>query len=756
MTVAHVGSTGTTTTATAYGTTSTTVAYTSVAVGRMAIIVASTKLSTATWSAVTGFTQIVDGTGGTGASSSTTGTTRIGVWYRILDGSETGSVTVATTGGVATTAAMSVYSKTRNTWMVPFGVTSSDTTDGTNPTGTAAAWTKTLIPADMLIAAYAGEEGSTTVPSANTLTQTSATFGTRTHRNYRNNSSGTTNTLTSWDGTVTTANNTNALTTTLTWTVSTAGAFAAVVLRDYQTTLSNTLDGGTDTVTISTGNSGGGSGNAFDFVQIPATASAVYTAANKARGTLGAAVSSGSTPGITYLQYSTSINGGSDVPIYARVRYKVTALPAAQFRLAVIAGGDGSFQGDYRLNTDGTIGLYTGTGTLVSATTATITANQWFDLGFAITVFSASVGVSELKLYLNPSSNTATETETSGSINTLRNGGLNALQVGVLTSTVASQPIYIDDIQTSTTGYPSAIPMEVSGIAALSVESTLTSGSLVTTTGASALSGQSTMTVVGTVITGAVTGSSALSAQSNMTVTGTVTTTGAATLSAQSTMTSVGSNTVIGSTALSGQSNLAIVGTRVVNGSAVLSAQSNMVTLAKGTTQGIAALSAQSNMTVVGSTFTTPPSASLSGQFNMTVTGSVTVKGASTLSIQSNMSAIAKLTIGGVATLTAQSSIASIGTRVVTGAAVLSAQSTLTAVGLVPAILTGSVAFTIQSGLSVQANVTPPWVFPFIEFDRNEVTGMDSKDSISGIREGLVTVSIQPESKSTSVVREGG
>lgn len=609
MTVSQVAHTGTSTTATPYGSTSTTVAYpaSSVAAGRMAIIVAASKMSTTTWNTVTGYTLVTEGTGGTGTTSTTTGTSRIGVWYRILDGSESGSVTVSTSGGdanSAVTAAMSVYSRNNSQWEVPFAVTASDTTDGTNPSAVAGTWPKPLIPLDYLIVGYASEQSTTTVPSAQTVTQTSATFGTRTHRNYRNNTSGDDNTLTTWDGTVTTGN-TNAPTLALTWTVSTAGAFAAVALRDSSAGWSNNFEGGTDTTTISTGNSGGTSGQAFDFVSIPATAAITFSTTAAATGTLGALISAGGTAGTPHVEAAFGWNTASDSPIYGRLRYRVPSLPASAIRIAVIAGGDGSFQGDWRLNTDGTIGMYTGTGTLIGTTTAAVTANQWFDIGVAITSFNATTGSLEAKLFLDPNSNTATETITGTNRDTLRNGGRNTLQMGIMTS-VASTTIHLDNIQWGRTDYPSAIPMFsiVTGSAALSSESSLDSSGTVETFASSALSGQSSVTVA---------------ASAN--------TFGSAVLSGQSTFTVSGIATSAGVTAFSSQGSLTVSGTVSKLGSV--------------------ALSAQSNLSVTATTSTTPPSAVLSGQSNLAVTGTIPVTLRNTLEGGTNGVAITTGNSGG-------------------------------------------------------------------------------------------------------------
>ena len=210
-----------------------TVAYPSgVAAGRKAVLFASVKLSTATWGTVTGFTLVGQATGGTGASANDAGTTRVGVWERTLDGSESGSVTVTNTGGVSCAGAMSIYTSSLGGWAPITFVTASDTTHGTNPTGDQR---------HLGIRAGGRRPGGCRVLERHRRRQ-----GRQRHQHDPDGdhvrhrhppqpdplSSGTDSGVNSWDAAVTSGGSTNALTTTMTSAVSSCGAFVAVRLRE--------------------------------------------------------------------------------------------------------------------------------------------------------------------------------------------------------------------------------------------------------------------------------------------------------------------------------------------------------------------------------------------------------------------------------------------------------------------------------------------------------------------------------------------
>jgi fibronectin-binding autotransporter adhesin len=493
--------------------------------------------------------------------------------------------------------------------------------------------------------------------------------------------------------------------------------------------LTNTFEGGSDGTTITTGNSGGTSGSAFGFINIPTSAAVTYSAANAGRGSLGASVSIGATTGQVYLQYTSAILGSSSsAPVYVRLRMKLSANPVAPFRFTVIADSVGAFQGDYRINTNGTLGLYTGTGTLIGNTTNAITPGQWFDVGISVQSFSSTTGVTELKLFLNPASDVATETITGTSRDTLRGGGANSLQMGIITSGITSQSIYFDDIQVSNQGYPlplGAAPsaanidagtitlsgqstltatgfQEQFGGSNLSGQSTLAAAGVITQLGTASLSGQSTLTVAGLVSRA---GSAALTAQSQLTVAGSATTSGVASMSGQSTLLATGSGIVSGAASLTAQSNLTAAGARTVSGDSALSGQFTLTMAGTVTKLGISSLSGQTSLTASGVAASSGIS-SLSGQSTLVASGVVTKLGVAGLTAQSNLTANGTASISGTASLTGQSSLTSAGIAISSGAATMTAQSSLSATGIIGAVPV-TVTMTGQSNVpAIVATVT--------------------------------------------------
>lgn len=240
MTIANAGATGVNTATAALGTTSTTVAYTGVAAGRLAVITAGVKPSTATLPATLTdgasktWAKITETTGGTGTNAADTGLSRIAKYVRILDGAETGSITVTGTGASATTAVMDTHSTTLGGWQTPLSVVASDATHGANCSAATGTWASALAVGDWIHAGYACDTDSTGVAtSTHVITQTGTTFSARTARSRLNNSSGNQNGVHTWDASVTVAGGgTTATTLGFTWATSSCGPMGALRLRE--------------------------------------------------------------------------------------------------------------------------------------------------------------------------------------------------------------------------------------------------------------------------------------------------------------------------------------------------------------------------------------------------------------------------------------------------------------------------------------------------------------------------------------------
>src|SRR5215218_2907628 len=97
----------------------------------------------------------------------------------------------------------------------------------------------------------------------------------------------------------------------------------------------NTLEGGSNGTTITAGNSGGTSGDAFDSVVIATNDSLVFDNAH-AKETLALKAATGASSTGTYAAWTTTI--GTQTTFWGRMYLYRTANPSAQVRLFAAVG----------------------------------------------------------------------------------------------------------------------------------------------------------------------------------------------------------------------------------------------------------------------------------------------------------------------------------------------------------------------------------------------------------------------------------
>jgi hypothetical protein len=235
MTITHQASTGINA-ATAQGSSSTGVAYVGVAAGRRALLGAAVYPETNSWNAVTGWSLVGELAGGaTGADISDDHKSRLGVWQRDLDGSETGSVTVGNSGGgtgQTTAGAMSSYSTDAGGWDTSIFVSADDSGHGTNPAVTFGAWAEALQAGDVVVVWHASDTDNAGTKSAFSLLQTGITFGAITHRNGSRSGTGSDCAVDSWDAVVSSGTGATAADFSYTYATASCGPFIAVRLRE--------------------------------------------------------------------------------------------------------------------------------------------------------------------------------------------------------------------------------------------------------------------------------------------------------------------------------------------------------------------------------------------------------------------------------------------------------------------------------------------------------------------------------------------
>ena len=215
------------------------------------------------------------------------------------------------------------------------------------------------------------------------------------------------------------------------------------------TLLTNNAEGGTSGTTVTTGNSGGASGNAFDVVSIGTGAALTFDNTHAAHGSLAYEFSTGSTSGLSRVQYTTAM--GTQSQVWFRLYCYLTANPAATIRLWD-ADQSATACGVIVVLSTGHLQFRTGSaGTQTLNSTNAVPLNAWWRLeGFC--TGSATTGQVEFKLYTTPDSTTPLETQTSASnINTT--GTMDHYSFGISTNTANVAAFWEDDLGLSSTGY---------------------------------------------------------------------------------------------------------------------------------------------------------------------------------------------------------------------------------------------------------------------------------------------------------------
>lgn len=209
--------------------------------------------------------------------------------------------------------------------------------------------------------------------------------------------------------------------------------------------LSNTFEGGSNGVTVSTANSGGASGNAFDVVTT--SDDFTYTTSTFMHGAVGATSNGDANAQAGPGWQSTSM--GTPINLYGRFYMFRAATPSEQQRVVrwfnSIGGTEG---GRISWHTDGKVYSFDSTLVVPPSSSFTLTANQWIRFEFNI-FCDGSAGIIEVKCYVGDSTS---------EIGTYTRTGLNTLtQIGDIRigSHITAIPgaWTIDDLALSDTGY---------------------------------------------------------------------------------------------------------------------------------------------------------------------------------------------------------------------------------------------------------------------------------------------------------------
>jgi hypothetical protein len=220
----------------AVGTTSAAPSYpASISSGDLLLLTVVNKYPTNGPSTPSGWTLLRQDSGGNGSAGADSGDVYVTVFYKIADGTETGTLTVTVTGGNSTGAYITQYRKTGGTWQIA----ASGGSD--NVTGTA--WSVTTadnvnLAVDDFVIAFSGSNSDSGAYSTHAFSSTGITFSARTERIDVSNAQGDDNRLFAASATVTAGSGNNPVTYTATAGLSGANSQcgATVVVRLRQGT----------------------------------------------------------------------------------------------------------------------------------------------------------------------------------------------------------------------------------------------------------------------------------------------------------------------------------------------------------------------------------------------------------------------------------------------------------------------------------------------------------------------------------------
>ena len=214
-------------------------------------------------------------------------------------------------------------------------------------------------------------------------------------------------------------------------------------------TLTNSFEGGPASVAISTANSGGTSGDAFDGVTTAGGTTATYSTAHPTRGSTGAAFGIPASAGqAAYVAYSTSLTAvATAAALYARRYIFLTASPPIAY--GIVRGLSGASQRwRVALNTSRKIEARAADNSVIGTSTTTLALSTPYRIEVSAT--GSTTGSIEVRIYAGEDT---TPTETMGPYTPVNLGGPVAeIRFGVTAAVGAATAMidYCDDIGAST------------------------------------------------------------------------------------------------------------------------------------------------------------------------------------------------------------------------------------------------------------------------------------------------------------------
>jgi hypothetical protein len=217
--------------------------------------------------------------------------------------------------------------------------------------------------------------------------------------------------------------------------------------------LANSFEGGTSGTTITTGNSGGASGNAFDSIAIGTSCTCAFSALS-VHGSFSMSVSTAGTAAQTYAQWSTAL--GSQTALFGRSLIYLTGAPASNEVITQFLNTS-TVLSNLRLLTSRLLQVGDSVGGAVFTFVTAIPLNQWVRVEWSYTFPGSATGQVTVKLFLSPDGLTPDESQTSAASQNFGSLACNTVRFGWLQAVANSPAARFDSLAVNATAFPGAV-----------------------------------------------------------------------------------------------------------------------------------------------------------------------------------------------------------------------------------------------------------------------------------------------------------
>jgi hypothetical protein len=213
----------------------------------------------------------------------------------------------------------------------------------------------------------------------------------------------------------------------------------------------NSFEGGTDDTTVTTGNSGGASGTAFESVTVGGSSVGKFENSQFAHGGLSFEFSTGGVSESSFVSWVASF--GTQTTVYTRFYIRLSAAPGSSASvLSTLSGATARCR--LQVTTASKLRVLDAAGATVSTSTAGLSNGVWYRVE-CMFVMSATVGQSEVKFYARDSAS-AIETNTSAA-NQNFGGSADRIRFGCVANQTSYPQTWMDNVGFDTAGYMGAV-----------------------------------------------------------------------------------------------------------------------------------------------------------------------------------------------------------------------------------------------------------------------------------------------------------